>query len=317
MKAAHACAAQARPFLKWAGGKTQLLDQFQRFFPGPGVMRRYLEPFVGSGAVFFRVKSLLGPERSVLADSNEDLINVYDVIQTDLEGLIRRLERHRRLHSKEHYYRTRAQLTIRMTDTSRAARFIYLNKTCYNGLYRVNSRGQFNVPMGRYVNPPILDEANLRAVGAALRGVRMLNAGFEQTLDYAKAGDFIYLDPPYHPISSTSYFTAYTQDRFQASDQQALADVFVQLHRRGCLLMLSNSDAPLPREIYRNPDFRIEQVSARRNINSRADRRGHISEVVVVNYDPAAMDTTEGASPALAVRGRPRSAAAPPPPATR
>jgi len=279
-----------RPFLKWAGGKTQLLDQFERFLPPAGEVRRYLEPFAGSGAVFFRVRSLLCPERTILADSNEELINAYAVIQGDVEAVIRQLRRHRKLHCEEHYYATRERSPSDLrTEAARAARFIYLNKTCFNGLYRVNSRGQFNVPMGRYVNPPILDEENLRAVSAALRGVTLRRCSFEKTLDYAREGDFIYFDPPYHPVSSTSYFTAYTQGTFRAEDQRALADLFLKLHRRGCRLMLSNSDVKPILDLYLHREFHIGRVAARRNINSRADRRGHILEVVITNYPPAAV----------------------------
>jgi DNA adenine methylase len=277
-----------RPFLKWAGGKTQLLGQLERLYPPRERFTRYIEPFVGGGAVFFRVTTRLSPRHAILADTNAELINVYAAIKQDVEGVIRRLRRHGRLHGRMHYLETRAQDPALLSATARAARLIYLNKTCFNGLYRVNSRGQFNVPMGRYKNPSILDEDNLRAASAALRRVKLMTAGFEKILRYARALDFIYFDPPYHPISTTSSFTAYTQSSFKASDQRRLAEVFRELHHRGCVLMLSNSNASLILDLYRDPAFHVELVSAARSINSRADRRGRIPEVVVTNYEPSA-----------------------------
>jgi DNA adenine methylase len=273
-----------RPFIKWAGGKTQLLTQFEPLFPARGSIRRYIEPFVGSAAVFFRVRKLLEPRDVILADSNAELVNVYRAVRDDVEGLIRRLARHKRAHSEAHYYRVRAQNPTRLSPTARAARLIYLNKTCFNGLYRVNRSGQFNVPIGRQVNPPILDAGRLRDAADALGGVTLKVAHFARTLEYARKGDFIYFDPPYQPISSTSSFTAYTDGAFREEDQRELASVYTRLARRGCLLMLSNSDSPLVRTFYRG--FDIRKVRARRAINSRADRRGRIAEVVVLDYEP-------------------------------
>ena len=273
----------ARPFLKWAGGKTQLLPRFEALYPPAGRARRYIEPFVGSAAVFFQVRRLLRPEEVLLADGNEELINAYREIQGSVHRVIRLLSEHRRLHSKEHYYRTRSLQARDLSPARRAARFIYLNRTCFNGLYRVNRLGGFNVPMGSYRNPPILDAENLRNVARSLAGVELKVAPFHETLDYARAGDFIYFDPPYHPVSETSRFTSYTRDSFGASDQEELAKVFAALGRRGCLVMLSNSDCAFIRGLYR--DFAIHAVPARRSINSRGDRRGPVSEVVVLNYE--------------------------------
>jgi DNA adenine methylase len=171
-----------------------------------------------------------------------------------------------------------------MAPPSRAARLIYLNKTCFNGLYRVNRGGGFNVPMGRYKNPPILDEENLRAVSASLAGIRIRAAHFRETLEYARAGDFVYFDPPYHPISKTAFFTSYTQGAFGSADQEELAGVYAKLAKRGCLVMLSNSDCPFIRDLYRG--FDVRTVMARRSINSNAGRRGKIGEVVVLSYKP-------------------------------
>ena len=272
-----------RPFLKWAGGKTQLLPSFEALYPPAGRARRYIEPFVGSAAVFFQVRRLLRPEEIILADGNEELIDVYREIQGNVGKVIRILAEHRRLHSREHYYRTRSLRPRDLSPARRAARFIYLNKTCFNGLYRVNSSGGFNVPMGSYKDPPILDAENLRNAARALRGVELRVARFHETLDYAREGDFIYFDPPYHPISGTSRFTSYTRDSFGPSDQEELAKVFAALDRRGCRVMLSNSDCAFIRGLYRG--FAIHAVPARRSINSKGDRRGPVSEVVVLNYE--------------------------------
>jgi len=274
-----------RPFLKWAGGKTQLLPQFEALYPRAARGRRYLEPFLGSAAVFFQVRALLRPRQAVLADGNEELINVYRAIQGSVSKVIRILSEHKRLHSKEHYYLTRSRQPRDLSPTERAARFIYLNKTCFNGLYRVNAGGEFNVPMGRYQAPPILDAGNLRSVARSLKGVELRVAHFHQTLDYARAGDFIYFDPPYHPVSRTSSFTSYTRDSFHPSDQEELAEVFAALSSRGCLVMLSNSDCPFIRRLYAG--FAIHTVRARRSINSKADRRGRIPEIVALNYEPS------------------------------
>ncbi len=273
-----------RPFLKWAGGKTQLLPQYEPLYPEGGLVRRYVEPFVGSAAVFLQVRSLLRPKRAILADGNEELINTYRAIRDDAPAVIRILSEHRRLHSREHYYSTRSLPPAGLSPARCAARFIYLNKTCFNGLYRVNSSGRFNVPMGSYRAPSILDAGNLRSVARALRGVELKVAHFRETLDYARKGDFIYFDPPYHPASQTSRFTSYTRDSFRPSDQEELAEVFAALSRRGCLAMLSNSDSPFIRRLYAG--FAVHTVQARRSINSRPDRRGRIPEVVVLNYEP-------------------------------
>jgi len=276
---------QARPFLKWAGGKTQLLPQYETLYPPASEVERYLDPFVGSAAVFFHVRRLLRPRQVILADTNEEIINLYRVVREDVGTVIPLLAKHQAAHSKNYYYRIRALDPGRLSPAARASRLIYLNRTCFNGLYRVNSRGEFNVPMGRYTNPQILDVENLRAVSAALKGVTLKAAHFRGTLRYARKGDFIYLDPPYHPLSQTSSFTAYTGDSFRLSDQEELAEVYARLDRKGCRLMLSNSSAQLIRSLYK--DFTVCEMEARRSINSRPDRRGRIHELVVLNYKPS------------------------------
>jgi DNA adenine methylase len=242
----------------------------------PKHFNRYFEPFLGGGAVFFR----LLPERALLSDINEELINCYRVVRDDVESLVEELRRHR--NDRHHFYRIRAQNVATLSDVQRAARLIFLNKTCFNGLYRVNSKGQFNVPFGRYKNPRICDAANLLAVSRVLCSASMVCAPFEVALIEAGKGDFVYLDPPYQPISATSKFTGYTRGAFGYEDQVRLAATFKDLHKRGCLLMLSNSDSPVVRDLY--ADFQAEVVHATRAINCKADRRGRIRELLIVNY---------------------------------
>lgn len=273
----------AAPFLKWAGGKGQLLEQYRAFFPARA--ETYYEPFVGSAAVFFHLQAQGFARRYVLSDVNADLINVYRVVRDDLEALIALLGEHQARHSEEHFYVMRAldrdPAWKDALPVVRAARMIYLNKTCYNGLWRVNGQGHFNAPMGRYKNPTILDAPRLRAASAALQCAEVAVCGFTDAVREAQAGDFVYFDPPYHPVSATANFTSYAKDDFGVEDQQALAQVFRDLHARGCRVMLSNSDTALIRDLYR--DFRIETVYARRLINAQAEKRGPISEVVVLN----------------------------------
>lgn len=278
--------AGAAPFLKWAGGKSSLLTQYEAIFPAGGV-GTYYEPFVGSGAVFFHLRNRGLVRGARLSDINAELINIYCVVRDQPDALIERLAHHRRHHSRWYYYHLRerdrepgwAQSAGRV---ERAARMLYLNKTCYNGLWRVNSRGEFNVPMGRYNSPRILDEPRLRAASRALQRVDLAAVPFDEAVEEAGPGSFVYFDPPYVPLSATSSFTSYTAGGFGYEEQGRLAAVFRALDRRGARVMLSNSDHPLVHDLYRG--FRIERVRARRHINSRANGRGAISEVVVVNY---------------------------------
>ena len=267
--------ASPKPPVKWAGGKSKLIPQFEPLFPKKE-FTLYAEPFVGGGAVFFH----LLPEESILIDDNEELINFYLVVRDNLEELLNDLRKHR--NTKEYYYSVRAMDPSELSPVERASRFLYLNKTAYNGLWRVNSQGKHNVPFGRYKNPKIADEANLRLVSQALRKANLLCDDFSRVLDFAKEGMFVYLDPPYHPLSDTASFTSYTADAFGASDQERLAGVFRELDRRGCLVMLSNSDTPFVRSLY--PGYDIQVVYAPRAINCRADRRGPVTELVIRNY---------------------------------
>lgn len=278
----------AQPFLKWAGGKSQLLAQYAGLLPREP-SGRYFEPFVGSGAVFFWVQAQGLFRGYHLADLNADLIACYEAVRSHVDALIARLVEHRDRHAADfpaYYYAVRALDRDPAWGTAplveRAARLIYLNKTCYNGLWRVNSRGHFNVPVGRYANPPILDEARLRAASAALHGVTLAVEDFEAVVHRAAPGDFVYFDPPYMPLSRTANFTSYGPHNFGADEQRALARVFAALDRQGVRVMLSNSDAPEVRALYRG--FRVQTVSARRAINSAIGKRGPISEVVITNY---------------------------------
>lgn len=273
----------AKPFLKWVGGKQQLLPQFEAFFPT--CFERYIEPFVGGGAVFFHLwntKRL--PKKSFLFDNNEELINVYRVVRDNVDALIELLALHEKRHNKKYYYQIRGldRKDIQLTDLERAARTIYLNRTCYNGLYRVNQKGQFNTPIGSYKNPRILYQDVLKAANLALQGVTIEAVDFREIIHFAQAGDFFYFDPPYDPVSSTASFTSYTANGFNEQDQRDLAKIFKQLTARGCLCMLSNSYTPFILELYR--EFRIETVQAKRAVNSNANGRGNIPEVVVLNY---------------------------------
>lgn len=262
------------PFLKWAGGKGQLLQSFSPFFPKS--FKRYFEPFVGGGAVFFH----LLPPRAMLSDLNSELINCYATIRDDVESVIEALRKHR--NDKHYFYDVRTLDPSELSNAERAARLIFLNKTCFNGLYRVNSKGQFNVPFGKYKSPKICDATNLRAVSAALRTVFIAPGPFEIILKHAGKDDFVYLDPPYQPISKTSNFTSYTKTSFRAEDQARLAEMMKTLTRRGCKVMLSNSDNPYIRDLYR--DFKIVTLKATRAINCKGDKRGHVNELLILNY---------------------------------
>ena len=265
------------PIVKWAGGKSRLLAALK--VRAPRTYLRYFEPFVGGGALFFGLR----PASAVLSDLNDELMNTYRAIRDELEGVLRALAVHRERHDDEHYYATREAWNHGrdVSPAERAATFIYLNKTCYNGLWRVNSRGAFNVPVGRYVNPPILDAEGLQAASRVLQGAQLETAGFEHVLHHAAAGDFVYFDPPYDPVSETSDFTAYTAGGFGKAGQERLAEVYRELHGRGCALVLSNSDTPFIHRLYAG--FRVERVSCNRAINSRADARGAVFEIIVSN----------------------------------
>jgi DNA adenine methylase len=277
-------------FLKWAGGKLQLIEQFKNLFPHN--FRNYYEPFIGSGAVFFYVKSKLKPNKVILSDTNEELINCFCVVRDKPSELVELLLNHRKKHSKEYYYSVRSMESSTLDSLDRAARLIYLNKTCFNGLYRVNSKGQFNVPFGDYENPSIFDRNTLFQASQLLQGVHLQVMTFEKVLDFAGKDDFVYFDPPYIPLSKTSSFTRYSKSDFSMMEQKRLSEVFRILDSRGCFVMLSNSDHALTRELYRHYEKNTVIVRAKRMINSVGSRRGGINEVVVTNYSVAKVETS-------------------------
>ena len=282
--ASRIIANKPKPFVKWVGGKRQLLAQFrlrnlyppEKFNPKTG---RYFEPFVGGGAVFFD----LLPQKAFLSDLNNELVITYNVIKNDVENLISLLKKHKI--NKEYFLKIRAQNPKNLSDLNIASRFIYLNRTCFNGMYRVNSNGGFNVPFGKYTNPLICDEENLKKASKVLQNVEIKKQDYKEVLKKAKKGDFIYFDPPYYPRNKTSSFTSYTSEAFLEKEQVELRDTFEKLHKKGCFVMLSNSDTPFINKIYTEiKGARISKVSAGRAINSDASKRGKITEVLVTNY---------------------------------
>ena len=276
--------AKPKPFVKWVGGKRQLLRQFRELGLYPPedfnpITNTYYEPFVGGGAVFFD----LLPKNAELSDLNNELVTTYNVIKNNVDELIQSLQKH--IYDKEYYLEVRAKKVEDLSDVEVASRFIFLNRTGFNGLYRVNKSGQFNVPFGRYNNPVICDEDNLRRVSDALQDVTITHQDYKHVLKTAKNGDFIYLDPPYYPINATSSFTSYTAEGFLEKEQTELRDTFVKLHEKGCFVMLSNSDTPFINELYSGIDgIIINKITAGRSINSKGSGRGKITEVLVTNY---------------------------------
>lgn len=276
------------PFVKWAGGKAQLLSKFDKYFPTK--ITRYFEPFVGGGAVFFYIVSQKNSRfESFLSDINEELIVAYKTIKDHVEELIAILKVHEKEYKKnliEYYYKLRKDIKL-SNDIERTARFITLNKTCYNGLYRVNKNGIFNVPIGRYKNPIICDPSNLQNINTLLNhsNTNLHVSDYKKILlEKTEKDDFIYLDPPYYPISVTSNFTSYTNNGFTNKDQEDLARIFKKLSDRGCQILLSNSDSEYVRELYSEFRENITEVKAQRAINSIASKRkGHI-ELIIRNY---------------------------------
>ncbi len=273
---------RARPFLKWAGGKTSLLPQLLEL--APAQINTYYEPFLGGGALFFALQAEGRFQRAVLSDLNRELINAYTQVRDNVDALIRALSVHQRKYRAaddraEYYYNIRRK---RLTcSLGGAANLIFLNKTCFNGLYRVNSQGRFNVPHGRYANPTICDEANLRAASAALQGVELRVADFCAAPSRARQGDFVYFDPPYVPLSTTSNFTSYTASDFGIPEQRRLALTAAGLARFGAKVVLSNSGHPDIKRLYTSKEFVLSTVSAPRMINADAAERGGVEEHVI------------------------------------
>lgn len=298
---------KTKPFLKWAGGKTQLLPEIDRRLPfelSIGKIKRYVEPFIGGGAVFFHLAQFYRFEEIVISDINLELLIVYKTVKEDVEGLIEHLNRIKKrfLFSTERenfYYKQRELFNqdvkeidfqhFRSAWIPRTAKFIFLNHTCFNGLYRTNSKLQFNVPFGKYEKPGIYDEQNLRAASDLLQTVEIRQGDFEACKEIADDETFIYFDPPYRPISKTSSFSTYHKGEFTDDDQKRLASFYRCLDAKGVRLMLSNSD---PKNETPNDDFfdklyegfQIGRIKASRAINSNGAKRGQISELLITNY---------------------------------
>jgi DNA adenine methylase len=285
---------EAQPFLKWVGGKGQLLDQLDKFFPEK--ITRYFEPFVGGGAVFFHLKHRFPRLRAFLRDINPELINTYRAVRDRPQELMRRLDQHAaefKAKGDDYFYLVRSQHYLTGDEkkiVERAARMIFLNKTCFNGLWRVNARGEFNVPVGSYKNPRLYDEENLWAASRALQDAQLEVQDFRRNFAETRPGDFIYVDPPYHPLSTTANFTSYAKEEFGEGEQRELHAVFAEAARRGVHVMLSNSDTPFIRDLY--GDFQIHTVQARRAINRNGSKRGEVNEVVVCSS--IRVETTNG-----------------------
>ena len=267
------------PIVKWVGGKRQLLFELLKNLPK--TYNRYFEPFIGGGALFFELQ----PDNAYISDMNEELINLYSVVRDSVDELIEDLSKHEI--SKEYFLEIRnidrTEEYSKLSNVERASRFIYLNRTCFNGMYRVNSKGEFNVPFGNYKNPRIIDENNLLNCSELLKKTEIKCTDFSEIIHKVQKGDFVYFDPPYVPLNETSSFTSYTKDGFDIDMQFKLREVCDELDSMGVKFMLSNSDTKLVNELYAN--YEIKKVFASRQINANAAGRGKITEVLVKNYD--------------------------------
>jgi len=297
------CKDLAKPFLKWAGGKGQLIEKFNLFYPdelASGKIRTYIEPFVGGGAVLFDVLQKFDIERAVIIDLNKELINSYLCIKVDVKKIIEKLETLQKIfidlsvEQKNKYFLSirKKYNSIKLNgqyDFEKAADFIFLNKTGFNGLYRVNSKGEYNVPFGKYKNPLICDKENLLLISKVLNKVEILHGDYSECKNFIDKDTFIYIDPPYRPITSTQSFVGYSQNGFNDNNQKELANFFKETSVIGCKIMLSNSDPKNSNpkdnffdDLYK--DFNIKRINAKRMINCQADKRGDITEIVVRNY---------------------------------
>lgn len=281
-----------RPVVKWAGGKQRLLKRLVARLP-EGPFDTYAEPFCGGAAMFFHLctEPKRRFKRALLADKNPELVALYQAIKADVEALIRYAGVYQDTHlslpvdkRREHFYEVRALGTDGMRNSERGARLLFLNRTCFNGLWRVNASGQFNVPFGRYEKPKILDEQKLRAAHEALSAAEVRLADFSAITKQLEGGDFAYFDPPYAPLSNTANFTAYAQDRFGQDEQERLAVDVAGLHKKGVRAMLSNASTPEIEALYRGHGFVLEKIHAARAINSDTTKRGEVKEIVATTY---------------------------------
>ena len=272
------------PVVKWVGGKRQIIDEIITYVPDS--FSTYYEPFLGGGAVLFELQ----PKKAVVNDVNEELMNIYEVIKDNVDELIEGLKRHKIKNDKAYFYeireldRDREQYNL-LTPVERASRIIYLNKTCYNGLFRVNKSGEFNAPFGNYKNPNIVNETTLRAVSAYFNKakIRFTCQDFEDALKWSRKGAFVYLDPPYDPVSETASFTGYDKGGFDRNEQIRLKKTCDKLNKKGIKFLLSNSATDFIMDLYQ--DYKIEIIQAKRAINSKADKRGNVDEVLVMNFE--------------------------------
>jgi len=272
-----------QPFIKWVGGKRALLEQILPLLPKK--FNNYYEPFIGGGAVFFELYSngLLKDRKIVISDINHDLINTYNVVKNNPYELISNLENYKEQHSKEFYYKTREldrkENYNNLSNLEKATRFIYLNKTCFNGLYRVNKKGYFNTPIGSYKNPNIADRNIILNASEALQNVEILQQSFKEVVNMANKDDLVYFDPPYYPLNTTSNFTSYDSNCFLEDEQFELFEVFDRLADNGIKIVESNSDTDFIKKLYKKYDINI--VNANRFINSKGNGRGKITEVLI------------------------------------
>ena len=276
----------SKPILKWAGGKRQIIKEILAHFPRDYKLRSFHEPMFGAGAVSFEI----GPKDGTINDVNRRLVNLYEVVKECPEELILFNRRHQ--HSKEYFYKARERFNAPVRGESldpveEASLLIYLNRTCFNGLYRENSSGAFNVPFGRYKTVDFFQEESIREASMVLGKLEIHNEDFTYVLELARPGDLIYFDPPYHPISETASFTSYHMNGFDLKDQERLRDAMVELHERGVMVILSNSNAREIRELYSQLDgFTISDIKAKRAINCNGSKRGDVGEVVITNVPP-------------------------------
>lgn len=269
-----------KPILKWAGGKRQLLPVLLKNIPDK--FNTYYEPFIGGAALLISLYSLNKINNAVISDTNTDLYNLYNTIRKEPQELIDELNNLKFRNSRDDYYRARSLFNSTEDSVRRSAILIYLNRHGYNGLYRVNSNNKFNVPFGKYSNPGMPSPGNIMALSKILQSCTVMNSDFEVAVMNAVRGDFVYFDPPYMPLSKTSYFTGYTHSGFVERDQERLSRIFKDLSRKGVYVMESNSSTELIRELYK--DFSLMEVDARRNINSVGTKRDAVKELIITNY---------------------------------
>ena len=271
------------PFVKWVGGKRQLLKEIEQELPEELSRLKFFEPFVGGGAVLFHLQ----PRSAAINDANPELVNAYEMIKTDVDGLIKNLKTHK--NEADYFYEIRAldreEKFLKLSKIERASRLIYLNKTCFNGLYRVNNSGEFNSPFGRYENPNIVNEPVLRAVSNFLNAneIKITNLDYAEALKKIGKNSLVYFDPPYHPVSDSSNFTGYVAGGWGEDEQKRLRDLCDQLTEKKVKFLLSNSSAPLIYDLYKN--YQIKTIKAVRSINSVGTKRGDVDEVLIKNYD--------------------------------